>query len=185
MSGSSSVLSPQSSSPSHVHASGTHLPLPQVCCRSVHSTWGVGRLVLLAADEDGLSVETAKRNDNISTVGKSFSRGNITRRDRGPIDFHNKSRNEKPRRRFLVRVDYWRCVIDQFFFSTRYDPRTILLYRVGMKCKIGALTCTFSIVRSSFSTRRFSLLAKSHYCYTRTMFNRINDDRMEYCQKAK
>ncbi|KAE9544926.1 hypothetical protein AGLY_000469 [Aphis glycines] len=33
MSGSSSVLSPQSSSPSHIHASGTHFPLPQVCCR--------------------------------------------------------------------------------------------------------------------------------------------------------
>jgi len=56
MSGSSSVLSPQSSSPSHVHASGTHFPLPQVCCRSVHSTWGIGRLVVV--ETNGLSTET-------------------------------------------------------------------------------------------------------------------------------
>lgn len=63
MSGSSSVLSPQSSSPSHVHASGTHFPLPQVCCRSVHSTWGIGRRVVVVVeavvvDTNGLSVET-------------------------------------------------------------------------------------------------------------------------------
>lgn len=70
MSGSSSVLSPQSSSPSHVHAKGTHLPLPQVCCLSVHSTCGNGRLVLVVVlvlvlvpvlTIDGLSVETVKK----------------------------------------------------------------------------------------------------------------------------